>query len=109
MDRSSVEVVFRQSRTDLLRAFGIDLDVRAVPLHDDPADLPALDVGAAPDELADIRVVDVVPLASVAKETKSMPDAFIAENGHDVTDAFLAYARPLVGELPVKAMLKGME
>ena len=52
---------------------------------------------------------DVVPLASVAKETKSMPDAFIAENGHDVTDAFLAYARPLVGELPVKAMLKGME
>ena len=52
---------------------------------------------------------DVVPLASVAKETKSMPDEFIAENGHDVTDAFLAYARPLVGELPVKAMLKGME
>ncbi len=52
---------------------------------------------------------DVVPLVSVAKETRSMPDAFIAENGHDVTDAFIAYARPLVGELPVKAMLKGME
>ena len=34
-----------------------------------------------------------------------MPDVFIAENGHDVTDAFIAYARPLVGELPVKAML----
>jgi 6-phosphofructokinase 1 len=48
---------------------------------------------------------DVVPLKSVAKETRSMPDAFIAENGHDVTDAFIAYARPLVGELPVKAML----
>ena len=48
---------------------------------------------------------DVVPLKSVAKETRSMPDVFIAENGHDVTDAFIAYARPLVGELPVKAML----
>ncbi len=51
---------------------------------------------------------DVVPLRSVAKETRSMPDDFIAENGHDVTDAFLAYARPLVGELPVKAMLSGI-
>ena len=25
---------------------------------------------------------------------------FIAKNGHDVTQAFLDYARPLVGELP---------
>ena len=51
---------------------------------------------------------DVVPLRAVAKETRSMPDEFISENGHDVTDAFLAYARPLVGELPVKAMLRGV-
>lgn len=51
---------------------------------------------------------DVVPLRNVAKETRSMPDEFIAENGHDVTKAFVDYARPIVGELPVKAMLKGM-
>ncbi len=51
---------------------------------------------------------DVVPLRAVAKETRSMPDDFIAENGHDVTPAFLDYARPLVGELPVKAMLNGL-
>ncbi len=51
---------------------------------------------------------DVVPLSAVARETRSMPDAFIAENGHDVTDAFIAYARPLVGPLPTKAMLKGV-
>ena len=51
---------------------------------------------------------DVVPLRAVARETRSMPDEFIAENGHDVTDAFIAYARPLVGGLPVKAMLKGV-
>lgn len=51
---------------------------------------------------------DVVPLAAVAKETRSMPDEFIADNGHDVTQAFIDYARPLVGQLPVKALLPGI-
>ena len=38
-------------------------------------------------------------LSNVAKDTKHMPDEFIA--GHsDVTPAFLDYVRPLVGELP---------
>ena len=41
-----------------------------------------------------------VPLASVAKVTRHMPDEFIAPEGNDVTEAFLAYARPLVGPLP---------
>jgi ATP-dependent phosphofructokinase / diphosphate-dependent phosphofructokinase len=41
-----------------------------------------------------------VPLSSVAKETRHMPDAFIAANGCDVTKAFLDYARPIVGKLP---------
>ena len=40
------------------------------------------------------------PVQAVAKNTKSMPDAFIAANGHDVTPAFLAWARPLAGPLP---------
>ncbi len=40
------------------------------------------------------------PIANAAKETRSVPDAFIAPNGHDVTTAFLDYARPLVGDLP---------
>ncbi len=46
-----------------------------------------------------------VPLASVARRTRSMPAAFIASNGHDVTPAFLAYARPLVGLLPEVGLL----
>jgi 6-phosphofructokinase 1 len=41
-----------------------------------------------------------VPLSSVAKETRHMPDAFIAANGCDVTKAFLDYVRPIVGPLP---------
>ena len=42
----------------------------------------------------------VVPLRSVAKETRHMPDAFINKAGNHVTQAFLDYARPLVGALP---------
>ena len=41
-----------------------------------------------------------VELRSVAKETRHMPDEFIAASGCDVTKAFLDYARPIVGELP---------
>lgn len=46
-----------------------------------------------------------VPLASVARRTRSMPTAFLARNGHDVTPAFLDYARPLVGPLPEVGLL----
>ena len=41
-----------------------------------------------------------MPITAAAKFTSSMPKNFIAKNGHDVTEAFLDYARPLVGELP---------
>ena len=43
---------------------------------------------------------EVRPVRDVAKDTRSMPDAFVAANGRDVTPAFLAWARPLVGPLP---------
>jgi 6-phosphofructokinase 1 len=43
---------------------------------------------------------EVVPLRSVAKETRHMPDEFINKAGNDVTQAFIDYARPLVGALP---------
>lgn len=36
-------------------------------------------------------------LEDVAAKTKVMPDAFIAASGADVTEAFHAYARPLLG------------
>ncbi len=45
------------------------------------------------------------PVANAAKYTRSLPDAYIAANGHDVTKAFLDYARPLVGELPACEIL----
>lgn len=51
---------------------------------------------------------EVVPLAKVAKETKSMRDEFITPEGNNVTKAFLDYARPLIGELPVKGYLQAI-
>jgi 6-phosphofructokinase len=39
----------------------------------------------------------LVPLVAVAAKTKVMPDAFIADNGSDVTDVFHDYLRPLIG------------
>jgi len=43
---------------------------------------------------------EIVALRSVAKETRHMPDAFINKAGNHVTQAFIDYARPLVGPLP---------
>ena len=40
------------------------------------------------------------PIQNAAKFTRSVPKEFIAANGHDVTPAFIAYAKPLVGALP---------
>jgi 6-phosphofructokinase 1 len=47
-----------------------------------------------------------VELQSVARDTRHMPDEFIAPSGNDVTPAFIAYAKPLVGELPKIGFLK---
>jgi 6-phosphofructokinase 1 len=41
-----------------------------------------------------------VPIQNAAKFTRSVPPSFIARNGHDVTKAFIDYAKPLVGDLP---------
>ena len=41
-----------------------------------------------------------LPAQAAAKFTRSVPDKFIARNGHDVTKAFIDYAKPLVGPLP---------
>lgn len=40
----------------------------------------------------------LMPLEAVAGKTRTMDDAFIAESGTDVTDAFRLYLRPLLGK-----------
>ena len=44
------------------------------------------------------------PIANAAKFTRSVPKEYISKNGHDVTPAFIEYARPLVGDLPKTAI-----
>ncbi|MDR1533636.1 MAG: diphosphate--fructose-6-phosphate 1-phosphotransferase, partial [Planctomycetota bacterium] len=41
----------------------------------------------------------LVPLKNVAGKTRRMPDEFIASSRNDVTDAFIRYGRPLIGDL----------
>jgi len=40
---------------------------------------------------------ELVPLTDVAGKTRVMDDAFIADSGTDITDAFRMYLRPLLG------------
>jgi 6-phosphofructokinase 1 len=42
----------------------------------------------------------ITPLSSVAREATHMKDEFINTAGNDVTQAWLDYVAPLVGELP---------
>lgn len=49
----------------------------------------------------------IVELRQVSKETRHMPDKFINKAGNDVTAAFIAYAKPLVGSLPQIGRFKG--
>ena len=46
--------------------------------------------------------VDAVPLQQVTRAERRMPEAFISPSGHYVTEAFKAWARPLLGKLPEK-------
>jgi len=39
-------------------------------------------------------------LCNVAEKAKPMPDEYINEEGNDVTEAFIEYAKPLAGKLP---------
>lgn len=47
------------------------------------------------------------PLAEVAVKAKPMPEEFLSDKASFVSDAFLRYARPLIGELPSYVSLKG--
>ncbi|HMP77779.1 MAG TPA: 6-phosphofructokinase [Kiritimatiellia bacterium] len=50
--------------------------------------------------------IERTELKNVAKETRHMPDAWIAPSANDVTKAFITYAAPIVGPLPKIGRLK---
>lgn len=47
----------------------------------------------------------LVRLDAIAAKTKTMPDEFINAEGNNITDAFLNYVWPLMGELPLATRL----
>lgn len=49
---------------------------------------------------------DLVPLKEVAQKTKLVPKEFINQEGNGVTEKFIEYAKPLVGELPPVSRLE---
>jgi 6-phosphofructokinase 1 len=52
-------------------------------------------------------VTGLTPLERVANAERRVPDEFLAPEGNDVTEDFLAYARPLIGgPLPPYARLE---
>jgi hypothetical protein len=50
-----------------------------------------------PGPLYNVRY-DKVPLAEVANSERTFPPTWISADGTDVTDEFVAYARPLIGD-----------
>jgi len=48
-----------------------------------------------------------IPLKEVANHERPLPDEFLADNGLDITPAFLKYLSPLIGELPQYVSLAG--
>lgn len=51
-------------------------------------------------------LIGSIELDKVALQTKYLPDEFIAESENMVTNAFIDYVKPLVGELPAYAGLE---
>ena len=53
---------------------------------------------------------DKVPLEKVALSERTFPEKWISKNRYDVTDKFIAYARPLIGEdWPSVPMINGRQ
>lgn len=54
-------------------------------------------------------MTSTAPLKDVAVKAKPMPDDFINEEGNFVSDKFIAYAKPLVGEMPNYVRLENIK
>jgi 6-phosphofructokinase 1 len=73
-------------------------------MKDDSGSVAIKRVGNGKDYKVELFRTD---LANVAEKTKEMPDEFINSDGNDITQAFLDYAMPLLGELPKVDYLGG--
>ena len=93
-----------QSKSDLDEAMraGAAAVVSALRAADGDPEFPTkgtIGIVRRPGKRYDIRY-EAMPAEAAAKYTRSVPKKFIAKNEHDVTPAFIEYAKPIVGQLP---------
>ncbi len=50
----------------------------------------------------------ITPLESVARHTRPLPSEYISPRGNDITESFISYVAPLVGELPKMGYIRGV-
>ena len=102
-------------RHNMIYASSVDLD-EAYKVGQKAAEIAAEDGGGwmatilrEPGRVYRVRY-DKVPLEAMANSERKFPAAWIAPSRRDVTDAFLAYARPLIGDdWPTVPLVNGLQ
>jgi 6-phosphofructokinase len=83
------------STVDLEEAYRVGQKAAQIAVEDGSGYMSTILRGSGP--IYDVRY-DKVPLEAVANSERCFPEAWIAENRLDVTDEFVDYARPLIGD-----------
>jgi 6-phosphofructokinase 1 len=95
------------SVVDLDEAFKVGQKAVEIAIHDGNGWMAT--ILREPGTIYNVRY-DKVPLEKVALSERTFPEKWITPNRYDVTDEFLAYARPLIGEdWPTVPMLDGRQ
>jgi 6-phosphofructokinase len=93
-----------QSAVDVNEARQCGQEAVRLAMTEDNGSVAIKRVGNGKDYAAELFRTD---LSNVAEKTKSMPDEFVNAEGNGITEAFIEYAMPLVGELPKTEYLGG--
>jgi 6-phosphofructokinase 1 len=83
------------STVDLEEAYRVGQKAAQIAVDDGSGYMSTILRGKGP--IYDVRY-DKVPLEAVANSERSFPEVWLAENRLDVTDEFVGYARPLIGD-----------
>ena len=98
-----MSAIDRASEVDLHEAY--ECGVKAVELADEGVTGVMVSIVRESNNPYKITL-KTAPLSDVAIKAKPMPDEYIAESGADVTQAFIDYLKPLIGEFPTYSILR---
>jgi len=91
-----------QSQVDVREARWCGRHAVQYAMNEDSGSLAIKRVGNGADYAVELFRTE---LCNVAEKTKPMPDEFINADGNGVTEAFIEYAMPLTGKLPITEYL----